>query len=105
MLCKIDHLGKSQIQISWLECRGCETLEEAPKRAKDSPSGKAEGGGRRVGRGSGRGAVTQRALPLWEAGSEASSKKERNPLALKWWRGQRYTVGFVSEHEENKALC
>lgn len=36
-----DHLGKSQIQISRLECKGCETLKEAPKRAKDSPSGKA----------------------------------------------------------------
>lgn len=71
----MDHLGKSQIKISWLECKGCETLKEAPKRAKDSPSGKAVGGG--LARASGEERVTQRGLPFWEAGSEASRKKER----------------------------
>lgn len=40
-----DHLGKSQIIISWLECKGCEMLKAAPKRAKHSPSGKVVGGG------------------------------------------------------------
>lgn len=49
-----DHLGKSQIQISRLECKGCETLKEAPKGAKDSPSRKAVGGG--LASASGRGA-------------------------------------------------
>lgn len=33
--------------------------------------------------------VTHRGLPFWEAGSKASRKKERTPLALRSWRGWR----------------
>lgn len=33
--------------------------------------------------------VAQRGLPFWEAGSKASRKKERNPQALRGWRGKK----------------
>lgn len=33
--------------------------------------------------------VAQRGLLFWEAGSKAPRKKERNPQALRWWRGKR----------------
>jgi hypothetical protein len=90
-----DHLGKRQIQISWLECKGCEMLK-TPQRGPRTclPGRQWEEGWQQW--------IEQNrlpeGLPFWEAGNRAPERKKSPGPEV----GDEPEIGFVSE-EENEA--